>query len=96
MRHEICRRVAFLNQIPDAAQEGNAYGKSQAITYLGLVLVVLETADAIQPLQIHPAFPPHAHSIHYEVRSQVNLRKQQDEVLQLEEMDSIIAHGNTI
>lgn len=99
LRHQICQAKGrtdatfFESNSSCSGGERIKIKRVQAITYLGLVLVVLETSDAVQPLQVNPAFPPHAHSIHYEVRSQVNLRKQEDE-WQLEEIGLIIAHGN--
>ena len=40
------------------------------------LFVKLETADAVQTLKIDPSAPRHAHSVHYQMGSQVNLKQQ--------------------
>lgn len=45
----------------------------QGVLLGGVLLVVLEAADAVQPFQVDPAPPPHAHAVHDQVRAQVHL-----------------------
>lgn len=46
----------------------------QSVLLGGPLLVVLETADAVEAVQVDPAPPPHAHAVHDEMRAQVNLK----------------------
>lgn len=45
----------------------------QRVLFAGLLLVVFETADAVQPFQVDPTPPPHAHAVHDQVRTQMYL-----------------------
>lgn len=40
------------------------------------LLVVLQATNAVQPLQVDPTAPQHAHAVHYEMRPQVYLQSE--------------------
>lgn len=58
-------------------------------------LVVLETAHTVQSLQVHPATEQHAHSVHDEVRLEVDLRGKRERQAQerIKEMVSYCCSG---
>jgi len=43
--------------------------------YLCFVFVVLQATNAVQALQVYPSAPPHADTIHYEMRPQMHLQE---------------------
>jgi len=47
----------------------------QRVLLGGSFLVVLEAADAIQPVHIDPTAPPHAHAVHDQMRAQMHLKQ---------------------
>jgi len=66
----------------------------QRVLLVGVLLVVLETADAVQPLQIDPTPPPHAHAVHDQVRAQMYLEHRRRGGTQLLRICADVATSN--